>query len=701
MRLIDGKVLVTMDTEIPYTGALPTLFHLGTEWKPIPIVAFRGGAGQQINNISSGMSTTNLTLGVGLDYEGFKIDYAYHPYYTSFSDSITSTVSITYVDPFALNVEARVDKDVVGSGDLQIVRVRTPKDSRKVRVVMPDSEEIELKYEPDKDEWVGGWWVPGKFAGRGFVGKAFLTDWDYNVWRADTNPFEIVSKGNIDLISPADKSIVYTKEILVKGNILSGRVDTILIQGKKANIVGDRVFSLKIPLELGKNPIMVQALDMNGRVLQQLKVRVLRLQTFRDVPENYWAKLSIEQLATLGIITGYPDGTFRPNGTITRAELTTLIVRVIGREASGLGVQLFSDVRPQHWAFKYIDLGVEERIVTGYPDGTFRPEIPVNRVEGVSIITRFSRLPEYSENVVYYRDMRPGHWAFNTISAAHKGGLLTHLDEYFGPKDELSRGEAAGILARTRQVSQKVDELMSFEIGYFWGDRSYVEKVEIAKPVVAPVVATTTTRVTTTTTRVTTTTTRVTTTTTRVTTTTTLTTTSTTTTTTTQPRIERPRTTATTTLPKKKYVYHYVSVGDSLAKISTRYYGDATYADEIAELNNLASPRDIFTLEYLKIDPDLASGREVEEEVEVEVETPAVPRVPTAPLAPRTPAPIIEGEKRVVYHYISVGESLEIIAEKYYGDRAKWREIAEMNDITTPEDIKAGKYLRIELPPEE
>ena len=86
---------------------------------------------------------------------------------------------------------------------------------------------------------------------------------------------------------------------------------------------------------------------------------------------------AVARLGALGIIVGYPDGTFRPEQPVTRAEFAKIMVSALGiGEAAqyAAGPTRFPDVPADHWASGYINVAVDVGVVVGYPDGTFLPE---------------------------------------------------------------------------------------------------------------------------------------------------------------------------------------------------------------------------------------------------------------------------------------------------------------------------------------
>ena len=113
---------------------------------------------------------------------------------------------------------------------------------------------------------------------------------------------------------------------------------------------------------------------------------------YSDVESTYAYSAEVQFLSDLEIITGYPDGTFQPEGTITRAEAAAVIFRTLaGKESSSenyKGATDFVDVGVDHWACGYINFAVEMGIITGYPDGTFLPEKEISYAEYVTMLAR-------------------------------------------------------------------------------------------------------------------------------------------------------------------------------------------------------------------------------------------------------------------------------------------------------------------------
>jgi exopolysaccharide biosynthesis protein len=107
-----------------------------------------------------------------------------------------------------------------------------------------------------------------------------------------------------------------------------------------------------------------------------------------DVPENYWALPYIKTVIDQGWLNGFPDHTFRPEKAATRAEIAKILVKARGLPLSNPDSSHFSDVSKAHWAFQYIETTVENSLMLGYSDSTFRPDKEITRAEAAAVIYR-------------------------------------------------------------------------------------------------------------------------------------------------------------------------------------------------------------------------------------------------------------------------------------------------------------------------
>ena len=143
---------------------------------------------------------------------------------------------------------------------------------------------------------------------------------------------------------------------------------------------------------------------------------------FSDVTSALWYNEPVSSMANGGYIAGYPDGTFGGGKDITRAEFVTMLVNFMGVSE---GTATFSDVKESHWAYKFIATASSNGLVSGYPDGTFRPDQSITRAEAASIINRIlnrgvnetSRLGDFKN---FSDNTNPSAWYyFEIIEAAN------------------------------------------------------------------------------------------------------------------------------------------------------------------------------------------------------------------------------------------------------------------------------------------
>lgn len=138
--------------------------------------------------------------------------------------------------------------------------------------------------------------------------------------------------------------------------------------------------------------------------------------------KTHWANKYIGALADKGMIGGYPDGTFRPDGGLTRAEATKILVDANGGATDGAKAS-FPDAK-DHWASKYIAKAAELGIVSGYPDGNFKPDAKVTREEAVAFVNRaYGRMDaNIASNITDlknpFKDINSGRWSEKLILAA-------------------------------------------------------------------------------------------------------------------------------------------------------------------------------------------------------------------------------------------------------------------------------------------
>lgn len=146
--------------------------------------------------------------------------------------------------------------------------------------------------------------------------------------------------------------------------------------------------------------------------------------SFRDVPDGKWYTTYVATLEKAGVIVDSKDGNFRPNDAITRAELASMLAQFAN--VTG-GTNTFSDVPATHWAADYIAAAVRSGWIQGYPDGTFRPEQTIKRAEMTAMVNRaLGRDPQSASDLLegmktWKDNADPTAWFYLDIQEAANG----------------------------------------------------------------------------------------------------------------------------------------------------------------------------------------------------------------------------------------------------------------------------------------
>ena len=140
---------------------------------------------------------------------------------------------------------------------------------------------------------------------------------------------------------------------------------------------------------------------------------------YSDVSADDWFNNAVSTLTNAGVLDGYEDGTFKPNGNITRAEFATITARFF--EATYDGENLFPDIEG-HWAQDYINEAANAGIVNGYEDGTFRPQQYITRAEAVTMVNRtIERHPDADhllDDMITWPDNPETAWYYEQVQEA-------------------------------------------------------------------------------------------------------------------------------------------------------------------------------------------------------------------------------------------------------------------------------------------
>jgi len=137
---------------------------------------------------------------------------------------------------------------------------------------------------------------------------------------------------------------------------------------------------------------------------------------FKDVQVSNWSHPYVAKLEELGLMQGYADGSFKPERVMTRAEMATVLQSLLPGGSAGNAETALSDMNG-HWASEAVERLQTSGVVQGYDDGTFRPDRPLSRAEAVVMINAVLKVKDAENADSHWTDVSAGHWAFGAIHA--------------------------------------------------------------------------------------------------------------------------------------------------------------------------------------------------------------------------------------------------------------------------------------------
>lgn len=220
------------------------------------------------------------------------------------------------------------------------------------------------------------------------------------------------------------------------------------------------ILSLIVVLVFSFNVVMAE----EGKVLQR----------YKDVSPWHWAYETVEKLSSKGIISGYPDGTFLPDKTITRAEATKLLMLALNPNlVFKYSHNVCEDVKASHWASKYIVNG--KLYVKIYDDGLFKPEQEITRLEFANAVAKSLEFVNITtdadtsvDNIVLTDISDLDLTSKNNIKFLIKLGIINgYEDNTFRPDKTLTRAETAKMLSlaliyKENQINDNMKETVSW-----------------------------------------------------------------------------------------------------------------------------------------------------------------------------------------------------------------------------------------------
>ncbi|WP_337100490.1 S-layer homology domain-containing protein [Paenibacillus sp. YIM B09110] len=161
---------------------------------------------------------------------------------------------------------------------------------------------------------------------------------------------------------------------------------------------------------------------------------------------GHWAESNIIAMSR-SIVRGYPDNTFRPDNTVTRAEFAVMLIKALKPEGIGAALTFTDAAQIGSWAEKEVSLAVKLGIIKGYTDGSFRPDKEISRAEMAAIIARALKLTLDETAITGFTDDKDlPKWAKSSIVAVNKAGIMQGRGSNKFAPAHATRAEAVTVL---------------------------------------------------------------------------------------------------------------------------------------------------------------------------------------------------------------------------------------------------------------
>ena len=205
-------------------------------------------------------------------------------------------------------------------------------------------------------------------------------------------------------------------------------------------------FEAKVPVEAGeKTWIAFLVVDVNGSYAITNPYWVVGEGSganFDDINADAWYAPYVKALVEEEVITGYPDNTFRPENNVTRAEFAKMVYKYAPKAEETKDVE-FKDVTNDKWYYESVMYMAENGYINGYPDGTFKPDANISRAEICTILSNiYGDLTATTE--ASFSDVQENQWFYDAVMNLANAGYVNGMgDGIFAPDSLATRAQAA------------------------------------------------------------------------------------------------------------------------------------------------------------------------------------------------------------------------------------------------------------------
>lgn len=274
----------------------------------------------------------------------------------------------------------------------------------------------------------------------------------------------------------------------------------------------------KIPEVTKKSPQVAETVDAvtSGKTITTSEVTGKELKNarnyiFSDVPANYWAYNSIATMTEQKYISGYSDGTFKPDKAMSREEVASLFNKIIGSASPVILSSSFSDITSDRWSANAIEAVARLNIISGYGDKTYHPDENMSRQEFAVVADNYLHYLGYQtedptnfDNIAFSDQKFVAAWAQQPVKElAYLGFLSYNPRTLFNPEKYITRAEATELAYRLtntkeavalrnnilhQRVENKVENLLISQFGSiadfsqegftYWEDNKYIIAVK-------------------------------------------------------------------------------------------------------------------------------------------------------------------------------------------------------------------------------